>query len=137
MAVVKFINEKKEVDVPEGTILRKAAVEAGINTNQGINGFGAKINKYVNCHGFGQCGTCRVKIVRGMENTSKMGLVERTRFRCPLPTPMTPGGVDPLPCLAFLGNEESMRLACQTKVNGDIEVETGPRLNLFGDNFFS
>jgi len=30
-----------------------------------------------------------------------------------------------------------MRLACQTKVNGDITVETTPPLNLFGENFFS
>ena len=29
------------------------------------------------------------------------------------------------------------RLACCVKVLGDIEVETGPELNLFGDNFFS
>ena len=39
--------------------------------------------------------------------------------------------------LAYIGNEETMRLACQTSVNGDIEVETGPEINLFGDNFFS
>lgn len=30
-----------------------------------------------------------------------------------------------------------MRLSCQTKVHGDIEVETCPKVNLFGDNFFS
>jgi hypothetical protein len=30
-----------------------------------------------------------------------------------------------------------MRLACMTKVLGDIEVETGPELDLFGENFFS
>ena len=30
-----------------------------------------------------------------------------------------------------------MRLACQTKVHGDITVETKPPLNLFGENFFS
>jgi hypothetical protein len=28
-------------------------------------------------------------------------------------------------------------LACRTKVLGDMEVETGPELNLFGENFFS
>ncbi len=39
--------------------------------------------------------------------------------------------------MAFIGNEDTMRLACQTLVNGDMEVETGPELNLFGDNFFS
>jgi hypothetical protein len=30
-----------------------------------------------------------------------------------------------------------MRLACKTRVMGDMEVETGPEINLFGDNFFS
>ncbi len=72
-----------------------------------------------------------------MENTNEMGTVERLRFRCPVPTPLTPGGIDPLPCLAYIGNEDTLRLACQTKVHGDIEVETGPVLDLFGTNFFS
>jgi hypothetical protein len=30
-----------------------------------------------------------------------------------------------------------MRLACQTKFNGDITVTTKPPLNLFGETFFS
>jgi hypothetical protein len=64
-----------------------------------------------------------------MENTSPMGFVEKIRFYNPVP--------DPLPCMAFIGNENTMRLACRTQVLGDIEVETGPQLNLFGENFFS
>jgi hypothetical protein len=64
-----------------------------------------------------------------MENTSPMGLMEKSRFYNPLP--------DPLPSMAYVGNEATMRLACQTLVMGDIEVETGPELNLFGENFFS
>ena len=53
--------------------------------------------------------------------------------------PVTVGAIfDPIvPCLAFIGNEETMRLACMTKVQGDLEVETGPKLDLFGENFFS
>ena len=39
--------------------------------------------------------------------------------------------------MAYIGNEDTMRLACRTQVLGDIEVETGPQLNLFGENFFS
>ncbi len=137
MPVIKFINEDKEIEVPEGANLRKEAIKAGINTNQGLNGFGASINKYLNCHGFGQCGTCRVKIAKGAENLSPMGIVEKMRFRSPVPTPVTPGGIDPIPCLAFIGNEETMRLACQATVHGDVEVETGPEVELFGENFFS
>ena len=129
MPLVKFIKENKEIDVPHGANLRQEAIKAGINVHQGVNGFGATINKILNCHGIGQCGTCRVLITKGMENTSPMGVVEKIRFYNPVP--------DPLPCMAFIGNENTMRLACRTKVLGDIEVETGPQLNLFGENFFS
>jgi ferredoxin len=130
MPIIKFVKEKKEIDVPVGTNLRKAALDAGVNPHSLLNGMGAAISKaIINCHGLGQCGTCRVKITKGMENTSKMGLIEKIRFHNPLP--------DPLPALAFIGNEDTLRLACQTKVNGDIEVETAPTLDLFGENFFS
>ena len=137
MPIIKFINENKEVEVPEGANLRTEAIKAGVNVHQGLNGFGASINKVVNCHGFGQCGTCRVNIVKGMENASQMGLLEKTRFKCPVPTPITPGGVDPLPTMAYMGNEDTMRLSCRVTVHGDMEVETGPELDLFGENFFS
>ena len=83
MPLVKFIKENKEIEVPEGANLRKEAIKAGINVHQGVNGFGAAINKFMNCHGLGQCGTCRVKITKGMENTSPMGMIEKV----PLPQP--------------------------------------------------
>lgn len=137
MPTIKFVKENKEIKVPAGANLRKEAIKAGINVHQGINGIGASANKFLNCHGLGQCGTCRVNILKGAENASPMGLLEKTRLHIPVPTPITPVGVDPLPCLAFIGNEETMRLSCRTKVMGDMEVETGPDLNLFGENFFS
>jgi ferredoxin len=137
MPLVKFIKENKEIEVPAGANLRKEAINAGINVYQGLNGIGAGINKYLNCHGFGQCGMCRVRITKGMENVSRMGIMEKIRFKCPVPTPITPLALDPLPCLAYIGNEDTMRLACMTEVLGDIEVETGPEINLFGENFFS
>ncbi len=135
MPTVKFIKEKKEIEVPEGANLRTAAVQAGINLNQGINGFGASINQYVNCSNLscglmsGSCGTCRVLITKGIENTNRLTAKEWFRFKTPLP--------DPLPAMAYIGHEENMRLACCTKVMGDIEVQSGPELNLFGENFFS
>jgi ferredoxin len=129
MPIVKFVKEKKEIEVPVGANLRKEALKAGVNIYQGINGVGATINKIVNCYGLGTCGTCRVKIVQGMQNTSPMGLWEKAKFKMPFP--------DPLPALAYIGNEDTLRLACQTTVNGDIEVETGPPIDLFGENFFS
>lgn len=136
MPIIKFIKEKKEIEVPDGANLRAEAVKAGINLNQGINGFGASINKYLNCSAMsgglvgGMCGTCRVLITKGMENTNKMTLREWLKFK----TVITP---DPIPALAYVGHEETMRLACCTMVHGDIEVESGPTLNLFGENFFS
>jgi ferredoxin len=130
MPLVKFIKENKEIEVPEGANLRKEAIKAGINVHQGLNGFGASVNSLVNCHGLGQCGTCRVRITKGMEHASPMGFIESIRFKyMPLP--------DPIPCLAYIGNEATMRLSCQTLVYGDMEVETGPTLDLFGENFFS
>ena len=129
MPTIKFINEKKEIQVPEGTNLRKAAVDAGVNLYQGINGFGASINKYVNCYGFGLCGTCAVSIAKGMENTNKMTLREKMKFKgIPVPD---------LTALHFIGHEDTMRLGCVTTVHGDVEVLTGPPLNLYGENFFS
>jgi ferredoxin len=131
MPTIKFIKEKKEIEVPAGANLRTEAMKAGVNLYHGLNDIWPtdSLNKVFNCHGFGLCGTCRVKIVKGMANASPMGTLERAKFRgLPIPD---------LTALAYLGNEETMRLACLTTVNGDMEVETGPELNLFGDNFFS
>ena len=115
MAIIKFVNEKKEVQVPEGSNLRSEAQRAGVGLYSGIH-------KALNCRGFGQCGSCRVLITKGMENASRMGFFEKMRLRFSMP---------------YVGNEDTMRLACQTKVNGDMEVQTTPALNLYGENFFS
>lgn len=129
MPLIKFVKEKREIEVQRGANLRSEAMRAGINLYPGFNGFLSSVNKVVNCHGLGACGTCRVNIVKGMQNTNPPGAVEKARFKIPFP--------DPLPNLAYLGNEHQMRLACKTEVLGDIEVETCPEINLFGDNFFS
>jgi len=136
MPTVKFVKEKKEIEVPDGAYLRAEAVKAGINLNKGFNGFGESINKVVNCTTMsfglcsGTCGTCRVLITKGMDNTNKLTFREWVKFKVPL----TP---DPVPALAYVGHEDTMRLACCTTVHGDIEVESGPEVNLFGENFFS
>ena len=110
--------------------MRAEAIKAGINLNCGVNGIGASINKFVNCLGLGTCGTCRVLIKKGMDNTNPMTLREKFKFKVPVPEPV------PV-CLTFIGHEDEMRLACMTQVNGDIEVESAPELDLFGPNFFS
>jgi ferredoxin len=128
MPTIKFVKEKKEIQVPDGANLRTEAKKAGINLYQGINGCGTALNKLLNCHGLGMCATCRVNILKGMEHASPMGTFESLRFKVPDPFAA---------CLAYIGNEATMRLACLTTVHGDMEVETGPELNLFGENFFS
>jgi ferredoxin len=133
MPLVKFVKEKKEIEVPVGANLRNEAIKAGINLNQGLNGFGAGINRIMNCKGMGACGTCRVLITDGIENTNKLTMAEWVKFKTVIPTPLP----DPIPALAYVGHEEEMRLACCTVVQGDITVESGPEVNLFGENFFS
>lgn len=137
MPVIKFVKEKKEIEVPVGANLRAEAVKAGINLNCAINGISEgidnaveKFSKVVNCHGFGMCGTCRVKITEGRESVGELTMREKMKFKY-VPVP------DPIPCMAFLGNEDTMRLACMTTVTSDITVETKPELNVFGENFFS
>lgn len=129
MPIIKFVKEKKEIEVPQGANLRREAIRAGINLNCGINGIGQSVNKYVNCMGKGMCGSCRVLVTKGMENTSPMTKREWFQFKTPFH--------DPIPCLAYIGHEDTMRLACMTRVNGDIEVQSSPEINLFGENFFS
>ena len=136
MPIIKFTKEKKEIEVPEGSNLRDEAIKAGINLNcalsgisEGVDQFMHSLGKYANCHGLGVCGTCRVNITKGMENTNSMTAMEQAKKYVPIP--------DPIPSLAFIGNEDTMRLACKTKVHGDVEVETLPELDLYGENFFS
>lgn len=115
MPVINFVNEKKQIEVPAGTNLRRAALDAGVELYP-------HIHKLLNCRGLAQCASCRVLVKKGMENTTDMGLFEKVRLKC---------------SMAYIGHEDEMRLACQCAVNGDVEVETKPPLNLFGDNFFS
>jgi len=115
MPTITFTNEKKEIQVPAGANLRKEALQAGVALYPGIH-------KVANCHGFGACGSCRVLITKGMENASPKGILEAGRLAV---------------SLAYIGNEGTMRLACQTKVNGDMTVATCPSMNMYGENFFS
>lgn len=134
MPKVRFIKENIEVEVPEGANLRREAIRAGINLHQGLNGFGASINRVANCHGFGMCGTCRVLIREGAENVNAMTAREKLKLKLPaIPLPVP----DPLPNFAYVQYGDELRLACQVRVMGDIEVECSPEIDLFGENFFS
>ena len=95
---ITFIKENKEAIVAQGANLRQKALENKIDIYT-LKG------KLTNCGGYGQCGTCVVEIVEGIENLSP-----RTDFE-----------------QKFLRKKpESFRLACQTLVNGPVSVKTKP-----------
>ncbi len=118
MPTVKFVNEKKSIEVPEGANLRKEAMKAGVELYSGPH-------KVFNCHGFGQCASCRVRIAKGKENVSRQGFFEKLRLL-----------TGPITFFARLGQEEEVRLSCRTRVRGDIEVETHPPVNWHGERFW-
>ncbi len=118
MPKVTFVNEKQEVEVPEGANLRREAMKAGVVLYPGVN-------RYLNCLGLGLCGTCRVLVKKGMENLNKKTLIERANL-----------AAHPLTMFAAIGHEDEMRLACQVRVNGDCAIETKPALNVTGENFW-
>ncbi|MBY0227695.1 MAG: (2Fe-2S)-binding protein [Gemmataceae bacterium] len=118
MPKVVFVNEKKEIEVPEGSNLRTEARKAGVE----VHGW---LESYVNCMGNGLCGTCKVLVKKGMENLSPVGTMEWLNLR-----------MHPLTMLSRIGNEAELRLSCQAVVKGDCTVETKPKFNWTGENFW-
>ena len=118
MPIVNFVNEKKEIQVPEGANLRKEAMRAGIEVYPSFHKY-----PLMHCPGISLCGTCRVLITKGIDNASPMGFMERIRL-----TKLS---------MAYIGHEDTMRLSCQTNVHGDMTVITQPPMELYGENFFS
>ncbi|MCI0342263.1 MAG: (2Fe-2S)-binding protein [Planctomycetales bacterium] len=113
MPKVKFLREKKELDVALGANLRLAALDAGIEVYPGLAA-------YLNCRGKGLCGTCRMLVKGGtVRNCSPKGWLERLRlFLAPW----------------AIGHEQEVRLSCQAHVLGDLEVETqAPKMNWSGE----
>ncbi|NET31186.1 MAG: (2Fe-2S)-binding protein [Cyanothece sp. SIO1E1] len=98
MTTVKFVKEKQEVDVEKGSNLRSLILDNRID----LYTFKGKIG---NCGGYGQCGTCIVEIVEGMENLSPRTAVEERKLK---------------------RKPTTYRLACQTLVEGAVSVKTKP-----------
>jgi ferredoxin len=98
MGNIKFVKENKEVIAADGANLRLKALENGIDL---YKFFG----KMTNCGGYGQCGTCIVEIVEGLENLTPRTDVEQKKFS---------------------NKPDNYRLACQTVVNGPVSVNTKP-----------
>ena len=98
MTTIKFLKEDKEVVVANGANLRLKAIENRIDLY-------TLVGKMTNCGGYGQCGTCIVEIVDGMENLSPPTETEKKKLK---------------------KKPETYRLACQTLVNGAVSVQTKP-----------
>ncbi|MBT4867410.1 MAG: 2Fe-2S iron-sulfur cluster binding domain-containing protein [Planctomycetaceae bacterium] len=119
MPKVKFVKEKKEVEVPNGANLRQEARKAGVDVYPGIH-------KVLNCQGNGMCCSCRMNIKEGSDRVSKQGLWEKMWFY-----------LNPIAFFARIGQEDNLRLSCQTTIHGDVEVESQPEFNWHGDKFWA
>ena len=97
MPKIKFVVEYQTLDVQAGRSVREIALEAGIYPNREyFRGF--------NCGGRGLCGTCKVWL-RELTDHAVSPPNMRERFH---------------------GMGDGRRLACQARVQGDIEVTTMP-----------
>lgn len=97
-ANIKFVKEDREVVSASGANLRFKALENGIDLY-------TLMGKMMNCGGYGQCGTCIVEVVEGMENLSPRTEVENRKLK---------------------KKPATYRLACQTLVNGPVSIVTKP-----------
>lgn len=93
MPIVSF--QEQRIPCDAGVNLRSLLLERGLAPYNGMA-------RWVNCRGLGSCGTCAVAI-RG--HVSPMTLAERLRLALP---PHRPGS--------------NLRLACQCRVLGDMDV---------------
>jgi ferredoxin len=99
MTTIKFVKENREVVVANGANLRFKALENGIDLY-------TLMGKMMNCGGYGQCGTCLVEIIEGIENLSPRTDTEDRKLK---------------------KKPANYRLACQTLVNGPVSVNTKPK----------
>lgn len=99
MSSILFVNEDQEIiDVAEEDNLRSVALDHDIDIYT-LKG------KLMNCGGYGQCGTCIIEVVDGMENLSPRTPAENAKLK---------------------RKPETYRLACQTLVLGAATIKTKP-----------
>lgn len=98
MPTITYTRENVQVEVPEGDSVRYPALENDVPVYCGMW-------KFANCHGNGLCGTDRVA-VSPSNNTNELSFMEKFWLR------------------SDLKKNPNMRLACQVKVFGDVNVET-------------
>ena len=96
MPKIEFLLEERKIEVGKYANLRKAALKAGIDVYVGVD-------RLANCHGLGQCGTCTMQIVEGMENLTPRTEAEKKHLA---------------------GKPDNRRLSCQCEVLGDLCIIT-------------
>jgi ferredoxin len=89
----------REIECDEGAVLREVLLEAGESPHNGRA-------DTLNCHGLGSCGTCAVEVTG---DVSDRGRRERVRLSIPPHDP-----------------DSGLRLACRTRVRGDVTVRKYP-----------
>ena len=119
MPTVTFVKQKRKIEVAEGANLRKEALRNGIELYEGPH-------RYFNCRGLGTCASCRVVVKDGMSNLRRKTWWEKIL-----------GLLNPLWLFARIGHEDDLTLACQSRVNGDCEIETTPEMNWHGEKFWN
>jgi ferredoxin len=85
----------KSINCPQGANLRKVLLENDIPIHNGNA-------KYINCRGIGSCGTCAIELEGKIDPPNWK---DRTRLSLPPHS-----------------SQKNLRLACQTKVIGDLKV---------------
>lgn len=89
------------IDCAPGERLGDVLKRAKLSAHNGVT-------RYINCHGLGSCGTCAVE-VDGDGASAPRNLRERLRLALPP-----------------LRGRDGLRLACQLRVAGDLEVVKHP-----------
>jgi ferredoxin len=96
---VRYPDRNMEAPVQEGEALRDAIREHGVPLY-------TFINNLRNCNGGGQCGTCFVEILEGMDNLSPRTIAEQRLLK---------------------RRSENCRLSCQALIYGNVAIRTQPK----------
>ena len=109
MPTLHFRKENITFHCPEGTNLRQACLDAGIDVYPALGGL-------VSCRGKGFCGTCAVEVFTGKDGDEKDASV------------LSPASKKELSFLKRLNPKlaDRLRLSCQATVHGDMTVVTDP-----------